>query len=218
MGGRGSYSATRRGTGTVRTSSGRTGQRTPHPMDVGKFQGMTLQQVEDRIRGLSHEELFVIGKDGKILAAYNGNSDSVAFSMNELLRDGATVTHGHPKGAAGYGATFSPQDVLNMAASDWAEHRAVASGRDELNYIIRRNSSNTPAKSKALYNRVKADAPSLDAEMRKAANKAGAGGKKLSAASRRQVYTGVLDRYWAKTLPSYGFDYVTRNKAYNYNR
>lgn len=132
MGGRGSYSATRRGTGTVRTSSGRTGQRTPHPMDVGKFQGMTLQQVEDRIRGLSHEELFVIGKDGKILAAYNGNSDSVAFSMNELLRDGAS--------------------------------------------------------------------------------------KKLSAASRRQVYTGVLDRYWAKTLPSYGFDYVTRNKAYNYNR
>lgn len=215
MGGRGSYSATRKGTGDVRTTSGGSGQRKAQPMDISKFQGMTLQQIEDRIRGLGHEELFVIDKDGTILAAYKGNSNSVAFKHSELFRDGATVTHGHPKGAEGYGATFSPQDVLNMAASNWAEHRAAASGKSELNYIIRRNASNTDKKSAALYSQVRKDMANLNAEMVKEARKAGGN---LSAASRRQIYTGVLDRYWSKTLPQYGFDYITRKEGYNYNR
>lgn len=215
MGGRGSYSATRRGSGDVRTSSGGTGQRNAHPMDVSDFEGMTLQQIEDRIRKLGHEELFVLDADGTVLAAYKGNSNSVAFSRSELFRDGATVTHGHPKGAEGYGATFSPQDVLNMAASNWAEHRAAASGKNELNYIIRRNASNTEKKSSDLYARVKKDMPSLEAEMRRQAQSAS---KKLSATGRRQIYTGVLDRYYSEVLPEYGFDYITRKKGYNYNR
>ena len=215
MGGRGSYSATRRGSGYVRTSSGGTGQRRPHPMDVGDFEGMTLQQIEDRIRKLGHEELFVLDKDGTVLAAYKGNSNSVAFFHDELMRDGATVTHGHPKGGEGYGATFSPQDVLNMASSNWAEHRAAASGKNELNYIIRRNSSNTAEKSRNLYNRIQKDRPKLEAEMARQAKKAGGN---LSAASRRQIYTGVLDRYYKQVLPQYGFDYITRKKEYNYNR
>lgn len=215
MGGRGSYSATRRGSGDVRTSSGGTGQRNAHPMDVSDFEGMTLQQIEDRIRKLGHEELFVLDADGTVLAAYKGNRNSVAFSRSELFRDGATVTHGHPKGAEGYGATFSPQDVLNMAASNWAEHRAAASGKNELNYIIRRNASNTEKKSSDLYARVKKDMPSLEAEMRRQAQSAG---KKLSATGRRQIYTGVLDRYYSEVLPEYGFDYITRKKGYNYHR
>lgn len=215
MGGRGSYSATRRGSGDVRTSSGGTGQRNAHPMDVRDFEGMTLQQIEGRIRNLGHEELFVLDADGTVLAAYKGNRNSVAFSRSELFRDGATVTHGHPKGAEGYGATFSPQDVLNMAASNWAEHRAAASGKNELNYIIRRNASNTEKKSSDLYARVKKDMPGLEAEMRRKAQSAG---KKLSATGRRQIYTGVLDRYYSEVLPEYGFDYITRKKGYNYHR
>lgn len=216
MGGRGSYSATRRGTGDVRTMSGGKGQRRARPMDVSKFQGMTLQQIEDRIRNLSHEELFVIDKDGTVLSAYKGNSNSVAFLHSELLRDGVTVTHGHPKGAEGYGATFSTQDVLNMAASNWAEHRAAASGRNELNYIIRRNSENTSQKSKELYDRIKNDEPVLKAEMKIEANKAGR--TNLSVSRKRQIYTGVLDRYYSEVLPKYGFDYITRKEGYNYNR
>lgn len=184
-------------------------------MDVKQFQGMTLQEIEDRIRVLGHEELFVIGKDGSVLAAYRGNSNSVAFYSSDLMRRGATVTHGHPKGAEGYGATFSLQDVQNMAASSWAEHRAAASGKNELNYIIRRNPSNTEAKSKALYEKIGKDSASIQAEIKSEARKAGGN---LSAASRRQIYTGVLDRYYSETLPKYGFDYITRNKGYNYNR
>ena len=184
-------------------------------MDVSRFQGMTLQQIEDHIRNLDHEELFVIGKDGSIIAAYKGIEKNVAFYRSELLRDGVTVTHGHPKAAEGYGATFSAQDVLNMAASNWSEHRAAASGKNEMNYIIRRNSSNTEAKSRALYKKVLEDMPTLDATMNEMADKVG---KNVSAASKRQIYTGILDRYWSETLPKYGFDYVTRKKQYNYNR
>ena len=148
MGGRGSWSATRKGTGNVKTQAGRGGQRVPKPMDVSDFKDMTLSQIEDRIRGLSHEELFVLDSDGKVIAAYKGNSDSVAFPHDDLLIEGATVTHGHPRGAEGYGGTFSPQDVLNMAASNWSQHRAAASGRDELNYIIRRTSKTTEDNSR----------------------------------------------------------------------
>ena len=173
------------------------------------------QRVCIELRKLGHEELFVLDADGTVLAAYKGNRNSVAFSRSELFRDGATVTHGHPKGAEGYGATFSPQDVLNMAASNWAEHRAAASGKNELNYIIRRNASNTEKKSSDLYARVKKDMPSLEAEMRRQAQSAG---KKLSATGRRQIYTGVLDRYYSEVLPEYGFDYITRKKGYNYHR
>lgn len=215
MGGRGSWSATRKGDGATNTSSGRSGQRIPRPIDVSQFQGMTLQEIENRIRSLDHEELLVIGKDGTVLAAYKGNKNSVAFYKSEFQRQGATVTHGHPKGAEGYGATFSLQDVQNMAASDWAEHRAAASGKNELNYVIRRNSSNTVAKSRALYERIRKDAAGIQAEISLAASRAGKG---LSAASKRQIYTGVLDRYYSKTLPKYGFDYITRSKEYNYNR
>lgn len=102
-----------------------------------------------------------------------------------------------------------------MAASNWAEHRAAASGKNELNYIIRRNASNTEKKSSDLYARVKKDMPSLEAEMRRQAQSAS---KKLSATGRRQIYTGVLDRYYSEVLPEYGFDYITRKKGYNYNR
>ena len=44
-------------------------------MDVKQFQGMTLQEIEDRIRALGHEELFVIDKDGAVLAAYKGEQE-----------------------------------------------------------------------------------------------------------------------------------------------
>ena len=195
-------------------STGRRGQRVPRPMDISQFQGWTLQQVEDRIRNLDHEELFVFDRDGNIVAAYRGNANSVAFYHDELMRDGATVTHGHPKGSEGYGGTFSPQDVLNMAASDWAEHRATASGQGEMNYIMRRTSSTTSGNSSDLYARVSRDAPNLEAQMRAAANAAGA----TTAPARRQIYVGVLDRYWRSVLPQYNFEYVKRKTAYNYGR
>lgn len=213
MGGRGSFSQ-RRHKKTISTAP--KGQRIPHPMDIAQFQGMSLQDVEDRIRGLSHEELFVLDKDDKIIAAYKGNSTSVAFPGRILFQKDITVTHGHPKGAEGYGATFSITDVLNMAASNWKEHRAAASGSNELNYIIRRTAKNTSQNSRDLYDRVMRDKSDLENRINRAAQNADKRG--LSATARRQVYTGILDKYYSQVLPQYNFEYVARNKSYRYNR
>lgn len=200
----------------VNTGGGRHGQRQPHPMDVDKFQGMTLQQVEDRIRGLSHEELFVIDENGKIIAAYHGNNDSVAFPTALFSIPGVTVTHGHPRGLEGYGGTFSPKDIQNMAVSTWSEHRAAASGKGEFNYIVRRTSKTTRQNSTDLYNKITRDIPSLNRQMVQAANDARS--KNLSASSLRQIYTGILDRYYSNVLPKYNFEYISKNSRYNTNR
>lgn len=213
MGSRGSYSSTRKRK-TVKTSAGRKGQRNPNPMDTSQFEGKSLEEIEDGIRSLGHERLFVLGPDGKVLKAYDGKRDSVAFYASDLGARGATVTHNHPLGSERYGGTFSTRDVLNMASSDWGEHRAVAGGRGEFNYIMRRTSKTTAEDGKALYNRISKDTPMLDRRMKDAANRV----KGLSAEKKRQVYTGILDRYYKKTLPQYNFEYITRGKAYKYNR
>lgn len=80
------------------------GGGSPHPLDISKFGNMSLEDAERRIRNLKHEELFVFDKDGKLVEAYKGNSHSVSFPMSVLDYKGATVTHGHPKGAADFEA------------------------------------------------------------------------------------------------------------------
>lgn len=153
MGSRGSSSASRKR--MLDRLAGRGGQKTPIPMDVSKFAGMTLQQVEERIRNLNHEELFVFDKDGKIVEAYKGNKDSVAFPQNLMTKyPDATVTHGHPKNFSDFGGTFSLKDVYNMTNSNWKEHRATASGKGEMNYIMRRTSKSDSA---GLRSRIKKD-------------------------------------------------------------
>ena len=218
MGGRGSWSQTRSKPGNVKTKPGRKGQRKAIPMDITQFQGMSLQQIEGRLRGLDHEELFILDKDGNVTAAYKGDADSVAFPAVHLLDEGATVTHGHPVGAEGYGGTFSFADVLNMAASDWREHRAVASGPNEMNYIIRRTAATTEQNSRDLYNRIIQDIPMLEQQIRMSEPRPGTSSRELTPARRRQIYTGILDRYYSEVLPQYNFEYISRNEPYNYNR
>lgn len=130
------------------------GGGSPHPLDISKFGNLSLEDAERRIRNLKHEELFVFDKDGKLIEAYKGNSNSVSFPMSVLDYKGATVTHGHPKGAADFGGTFSFADVKNMLESKWAEHRATASGQGEMNYIMRKGQG---AKPKAFYNQINRD-------------------------------------------------------------
>lgn len=186
-----------------------------HPLNIDDYQGMTLQEIEDGvIRGLGHEELFALDKDGKIIRAYKGNSNSVAFDGALLLEDGATVTHNHPIGGEGYGGTFSIIDVKNMAMSNWAEHRAVSHGPNEYNYIIRRTANSD---GNGLYNRIARDQADLNRQIMAAANNA-RGLEGLSAARRRQIYTGILDNYYSRVLPEYGFEYIARNRTYKYNR
>lgn len=182
---------------------------------------MTLEDAERRIRNLKHEELFVFDKDGKLVEAYKGNSHSVSFPMSVLDYKGATVTHGHPKGAADFGGTFSFADVKNMLESKWAEHRATASGQGEMNYIMRKGQG---AKPKAFYNQINRDYKQIERYLSdrytKAYDDALKDGKSKQSAmhAARQMAVGYLNDYWRRTAPKFGYEFITRKKDYTYNR
>lgn len=182
---------------------------------------LTLQQAESRARNQKHEELFVFDKDGKLIDAFQGSATRVRFPSSVLNVDGATVTHGHPKGKANFGGTLSFADVQNMANSKWKEHRATAGGQGELNYIMLRTGKAKPA---GLLNRINTDRTKLERQIKdtaqKAYNAAIKSGKSSAHANHiaSQKGIGLLNRYWKNTLPKYGFEYITRKNPYPYQR
>lgn len=197
------------------------GKGKAQPMDVAKYQGWTLEQIERYLRGLGHEELFALDKDGNVIAAYKGGKTSVSFPVDLLQVDGATVTHGHPKSAEDFGGTFSFADMKNMLTSSWAEHRATASGQGEMNYILRATSR---ANSKGFYNQINKDYTSIKSQMSdkydsayKSAIKSGAS-KQQALHRARQEAVGVLNRYYKDTASKFGYEYITRKEDYTYNR
>lgn len=206
------------------SSEGGSQRGTVKPLDASEFKDYSLEQVESRIRGLAHEELFILDENDKVIAAYKGNATSVAFPASYLAEKGLTVTHGHPKGAEEFGGTFSFADVKNMIASNWKEHRATASGQGEMNYIMRRTSKATPKNTSRLGRKLRNEEGKVMNNMADAYNKtyksAIASGKSKSQAMHmaRQTAVGVIDKYWSDTLPKYGFTYTKRKKNYKYGR
>lgn len=220
MGSRGESSASKKR--MIDRLQGRGGQQVPQPMDVKKFAGMSLQQIEERIRNLNHEELFVLDKDGKVVEEYKGEKDSVAFPSDILYKyPNATVTHGHPKSLEDFGGTLSLNDVYNMLDSNWKEHRATASGKGEMNYIMRRTSKSD---SIGLKNKISNEEQDIINKFAKKysdgyneANKQGLKGKAKKRYARQKA-VGVLNAYYKETFEKYGFEYITRKTEYKYNR
>ncbi len=192
----------------------------PRPLDIQQFQGYNLERAEQRIRNLDHEEMFVFDKNGNLLYAYKGGKDSVAFPASMLRENNLIVTHGHPKGVSGFGGTFSFADVKNMIVSNWAEHRATASGQGELNYIMRRTAKSD---GNGLYNQINKDYVKLKADIQSTYNyaydKSIANGDNVKHAKHvaRQTAVGILNAYYKKVMPQFGFEYITRKKNYSYN-
>lgn len=143
------------------------------------------------------------------------------FPHSVLDIDGATVTHGHPKGLEEFGGTFSFADINNMLNSKWKEHRATASGQGEMNYIMRRTSKSD---SQGLRNAINKEIPNLKRQIADAYKKSytqsiknGKSGKEARHIA-RQKSVGVLNAFYKKTFPQYGFEYITRKEKYKYNR
>lgn len=104
---------------------------------TSKYQGMTLEQAEDAIRRVKgHEEAVIFDKNMNVIAAYSGGDTSVSLPASLKKRDDITITHNHPPGDAGYGATLSPADVQWFATSRAKEIRAVGSGQGEYVYSL----------------------------------------------------------------------------------
>ena len=217
MGGRGASSNatnyTRRQTGGIGGTS--------KPIDVSKIKDKSLQGVENRIRKLQHEEAFIFDKDDNLIAGVAGGSTSVGIPSDWDKIDGATVTHGHPTGQYGFGGTLSTADAVYMANTNWSEMRAAAHGKGEYNYIMRRTSK---ANNQGLRDQIAKDEDTLKKRIgntyQRAFDAAVKSGKDSKKASREaaQMAAGVMDRYWTKTLPKFGFEYITRKKVYEYGR
>lgn len=191
------------------------------PIDIAKYQGQSLEQIERRLRILKHEEAFVFDKNGSVIAAYKGNAHSVALPAELLQEKDIMVTHGHPKSTAEFGGTFSFADMRNMLKSNWAEHRATAGGQGEMNYILRK----TPkADAEGFYNQINRDYVDLrqqmqnkyDAAYKQEKDKGSDMPKVLHRA--RQEAVGVLNAYYKNTAEKYGYEYVARKKDYKYGR
>lgn len=186
-----------------------------------KYKNLTLEQTEKRLRNLTHEELVIFDKDGKVAAAYKGDRTSVSFDDKWINEKGAIVTHGHPKGTEEFGGTFSFADMKNMLNSNWAEHRATASGQGEMNYIIRRTAKSN---AKGFYSDINRNYDRLNNRMVRTRNstfkRLRDEGASLSEATHaaRQAMTGVLNSYYKKTAEKYGFEYINRKKDYKYGR
>ena len=142
----------------LKNEGGKTGGA-PRPIDISNYAGWTLEQTEDRLRGLNHEELFVFDENDQLIEAYKGYATSVSFPRELFDKEGITVTHGHPKSQADFGGTFSWADIDNMLNSKWAEHRATAGGQGEMNYIMRRTAKADP---QGLRNQINKDYPTID--------------------------------------------------------
>lgn len=219
MGGRGASSGAKRA--AVRLTSPSVSGSKSYPVDTSNLKDKTLQGVENRIRRLQHEEAFIFGKDGQVIAGVSGGNSSVGIPNNWKAIDGATVTHGHPTGRLNFGGTLSMADAKMMASTNWAEMRAAATGQGEYNYILRRTSHSDNA---GLQSRIASDKSVMEtrikSEYQTAYSNAIKAGKSNASALHlaAQKATGIMDTYWKKVLPQYGFEYIKRNSYYTYNR
>lgn len=191
------------------------------PIDISRYKNDTLEQTERRIRNLTYEEMYVFDKSGNMICAYKGDDKSVSFPEDVLDIEGATVTHGHPKGFAEFGGTFSWADINNMLNSKWAEHRATASGQGEMNYIMRATKKADP---KGLRLQINKEFPTIDKDWKSVYldtyNEEIAKGttKKQAKHIARQKGVGVLNAFYKRVFPQFGYEYITRKEEYRYNR
>ena len=220
FGGRGANSGINNYTGWLSMEGEGTVKTELEPIDVGKYEGQSLEKIEARLRSLPHEELFAVDSSGKVIEAYKGDAVSVGFPASLLKEKDITVTHGHPKGYEEFGGNLSFADINNMLNSDWKEHRATASGQGEMNYIMRRTDQ---ADAAALRIRINKDYLKLQRKTEDAYKTAYLKEKQLHGEKQarhvaRQKQVGVLNAYYKEVFPQYGFEYITRKKEYKYNR
>lgn len=185
--------------------------------EIGVEPFKTLEQAENLIRKKKKEILVVFNENGEAVKAYEGNAYSVAFPVSEAETwKGFTVTHNHPKGAEGFGGTFSFADMRNATVYEFGSHRACASGQGEKNYILKAQPNARPM---AFNRRIAEDIPWLRDKMHEEVQKVKASYESKSGEFKnkehalhvaRQKSVGFLNAYYRQTAERYGYVYRTQ--------
>lgn len=191
------------------------------PIELSLIKDKSLQGIEERARHADHEEAFLFDNNGNVIKGVAGVAHTVAIPESWNNIEGATVTHGHIKGDHGFGGTFSVKDVRRMTKTRWAELRVATSGQGEYNYIMRRTSGsdNIGLKKQIIRDReklTKAYTNKFEEIYEKSIDRGMRREQALHMAV--QQAAGIVDTYWKRVLPQFGFDYVKRKKEYRYGR
>lgn len=206
MGGRGASAEAERGLKAFLNEG--VGEGRVYPIDIEKMRDMSMAQIEDKIKGLNHEEAYIFDENGNLVAGFKGDKGSVGIDPKVFESKGYSLTHNHPKGTAEFGGTLSFADVRNQLRGKLSQTRAVASGQGERHYILQ---ATNKAKPQAFIKRIGKDYYKLQNQMKEAYKEEykRTNGNKHNA---RQKMTGVLNAYWKKTAEKYGYNYVNRKK------
>lgn len=164
--------------------------------------GTTIKGSEDRIRGLDHEQLVVIGQDGYVRAVVDGGEHSVGITANAAKHiKGNIVTHNHPNGG-----TFSQADIMSAGRTGAGEIRA-ASKRFNKTYSLKATSK---ADGYGIARAMDRDAKKLDKKWQ--AKLDSMVGKKYSSKEsyERQAYNhwnNIMGDWLRTNAPKYGYVY-----------
>ena len=192
---------------------GNTGHLKPLPLagqtafyDGGKTDQMrTTETWEDKRKALDHEQLLMTNKDGFAIAYFDGDKDSVAFSVPKEYRgklNDVVLTHVHP---AYYdrtiGGGFSDADVTNHILFGFGETRATST---EGTYSFKTTRESDPKGFlKALGDRRTQVYDSYD----KAVSSLKSQGYKIEGKEATDLYLRISDAWYRNTAYRYGYEY-----------
>lgn len=121
---------------------------------VSDAQKKVLDKIENEIRNLKHEELYVIDQNGKVLFEKIGTRNSIDITDVErkaITSKNAATTHNHPRGSS-----FSIEDILFSSATQNNTIRAVGNKYNynmfiDLNFYKLENINEFGAKENAIF-------------------------------------------------------------------
>lgn len=216
MGGRGSTSGA--GKGKI-SGTNAFGQPRVFYDKTSNFQGMSMHEFENAVRGRKQEYIGGFDENGKLVVAGTSNNKGavVVPTGHPEFKNIKTLTHNHPSDTnRPVGGTLSEADVKILGKyHNLNSMRAVASGKSEHSYIMQKSSNKT-----ANHNGLLTDATFAENSGRLArmGNEAVAKfqksvGRPLTTAEINSAYIGGMKNAWKDIARRNGFDYIPLKKA-----
>lgn len=162
----------------------------------------TIDSANERIRGLDHEQMVIVGQDGYVLAAVDGGEHAVSVTANAARHiKGNDVLHNHPNGS-----TLSPADVITTGKMGNRSISAAAK-RNGKTYTL---TATSKANGKGLAKQMQRDEKKLQQAWQKKADSMM--GKKYTS---KESYENQLYKHWdnimgdwmGKNASKYGYVY-----------
>lgn len=163
----------------------------------------TITAVEDRIRGLDHEQMAIIDKNGYVVAAVDGEEHSVGITANAAKHiRGNDVYHNHPNGS-----TLSTTDVISAGQTGAGSISAVSRNQGKTYTLRAGNKANGAGLAQAMLK----SENKLYAEWQAKADSMKGKKYKSEASYKKQLYKhwdNIMGDWMSKNASKYGYTYT----------